>query len=145
VPIVLKSESLNLLEPSGPVKAYNGIALLARDVQENSRPWNVLYPVSKRRVKEQSHGNQVSMQVATLPPEPTCSARTRSNVTTQCGLCHIVKPKHSFPADGNSHPSGHVLGHICTVCWLQGDKCHSCLKRRLCQEANVPDSNCLTE
>jgi hypothetical protein len=27
VPIVLKSESLNLLEPSGPVKACNGIAL----------------------------------------------------------------------------------------------------------------------
>ena len=27
VPIVLKSGSLNLLEPSGPVKACNGIAL----------------------------------------------------------------------------------------------------------------------
>jgi len=27
VPIVLKSESLNLLEPSGPDQAYNGIAL----------------------------------------------------------------------------------------------------------------------
>jgi hypothetical protein len=27
VPIVLKSESFNLLEPSGPVKAWNGIAL----------------------------------------------------------------------------------------------------------------------
>jgi hypothetical protein len=27
VPIVLKFGSLNLLEPSGPVKAYNGIAL----------------------------------------------------------------------------------------------------------------------
>ena len=27
VPIVLKSGSLNLLEPSGPVKAYNGNAL----------------------------------------------------------------------------------------------------------------------
>jgi hypothetical protein len=27
VPIVLKSVSLNLLEPSGPVKACNGIAL----------------------------------------------------------------------------------------------------------------------
>jgi hypothetical protein len=27
VPIVLKSESLNLLEPSGPVKGCNGIAL----------------------------------------------------------------------------------------------------------------------
>jgi hypothetical protein len=29
VPIVLKSGSLDLLEPSGPVKACNGIALLA--------------------------------------------------------------------------------------------------------------------
>jgi hypothetical protein len=29
VPIVLKSGSLNLLEPSGPVKACNGIALSA--------------------------------------------------------------------------------------------------------------------
>jgi hypothetical protein len=28
VPIVLKSGSLNLLEPSGPVEACNGIALL---------------------------------------------------------------------------------------------------------------------
>jgi hypothetical protein len=28
VPIVLKSESLNFLEPSGPAKACNGIALL---------------------------------------------------------------------------------------------------------------------
>jgi hypothetical protein len=28
VPIVLKSGSLNLLEPSGPVKACNGIAFL---------------------------------------------------------------------------------------------------------------------
>ena len=28
VPIVLKSGSLNLLEPSGPVQACNGIALL---------------------------------------------------------------------------------------------------------------------
>ena len=27
VPIVLKCESVNLLEPSGPVQAYNGIAL----------------------------------------------------------------------------------------------------------------------
>jgi hypothetical protein len=27
VPIVLKSGNLNLLEPSGPVKACNGIAL----------------------------------------------------------------------------------------------------------------------
>jgi hypothetical protein len=27
VPIVLKSESLNLLEPSGPLQACNGIAL----------------------------------------------------------------------------------------------------------------------
>jgi len=27
VPIVLKSGSLNLLEPSGPVQAYNGTAL----------------------------------------------------------------------------------------------------------------------
>jgi hypothetical protein len=27
VPIVLKSENLNLLEPSGPVKACNGVAL----------------------------------------------------------------------------------------------------------------------
>jgi hypothetical protein len=27
VPIVLKSENFNLLEPSGPVKACNGIAL----------------------------------------------------------------------------------------------------------------------
>jgi hypothetical protein len=27
VPTVLKSGSLNLLEPSGPVQAYNGIAL----------------------------------------------------------------------------------------------------------------------
>jgi hypothetical protein len=30
VPIVLKSGSLNLLEPLGPVKACNGIALLLR-------------------------------------------------------------------------------------------------------------------
>jgi hypothetical protein len=28
VPIVLKSGNFNLLEPSGPVKAYNGIDLL---------------------------------------------------------------------------------------------------------------------
>jgi hypothetical protein len=37
VPIVLKFGSLNLLEPSGPVKACNGIALpfyLIRDVVE---------------------------------------------------------------------------------------------------------------
>jgi hypothetical protein len=27
VPVVLKYESLNLLEPSGPFQAYNGIAL----------------------------------------------------------------------------------------------------------------------
>jgi hypothetical protein len=27
VPIVLKSGSLNLLEPSGPVQAFNGVAL----------------------------------------------------------------------------------------------------------------------
>jgi hypothetical protein len=27
VPIVVKSDSLNLLEPSGPVKACNGIAI----------------------------------------------------------------------------------------------------------------------
>jgi len=27
VPVVVKSGSLNLLEPSGPVQAYNGIAL----------------------------------------------------------------------------------------------------------------------
>ena len=27
MPVVLKSGSLNLLEPSGPVQAYNGIAL----------------------------------------------------------------------------------------------------------------------
>ena len=27
MPIVLKSESLNLMEPSGPVQACNGIAL----------------------------------------------------------------------------------------------------------------------
>jgi hypothetical protein len=36
VPIVLKSGSLNLLEPSGPVKACNGIALtISSDYTEN--------------------------------------------------------------------------------------------------------------
>jgi hypothetical protein len=40
VPIVLKSGSLNLLEPSGPVKACNGIALL--------------YPLLVARFKRQS-------------------------------------------------------------------------------------------
>jgi hypothetical protein len=34
LPIVLKSESLNLLEPSGPVKACNGIALPLPTIQE---------------------------------------------------------------------------------------------------------------
>ena len=32
MPIVLKSESLNLLEPSGPVQACNGIAFSGCDV-----------------------------------------------------------------------------------------------------------------
>jgi hypothetical protein len=41
VPIVLKSGSLNLLEPSGPVKACNGIALplpCILDVAEMTNP-----------------------------------------------------------------------------------------------------------
>jgi hypothetical protein len=36
VPIVLKSGSLNLLEPSGPVKACNGIALPFCNIYRNS-------------------------------------------------------------------------------------------------------------
>ena len=34
MPIVLKSGSLNLLEPSGPVQACNGIALTLRNAVE---------------------------------------------------------------------------------------------------------------
>jgi hypothetical protein len=34
VPIVLKSGSLNLLEPSGPVQACNGIALLLPNIAD---------------------------------------------------------------------------------------------------------------
>jgi hypothetical protein len=38
VPIVLKSGSLNLLEPSGPVQACNGIALtFMADIIENTK------------------------------------------------------------------------------------------------------------
>jgi hypothetical protein len=40
VPIVLKSESLNLLEPSGPVKACNGIALPSTFL------WQVLWKIA---------------------------------------------------------------------------------------------------
>jgi hypothetical protein len=37
VPIVMKSGSLNLLEPSGPVKACNGIALPLREFNLETR------------------------------------------------------------------------------------------------------------
>ena len=36
MPIVLKSESLNLLEPSGPVRACNGIALFLPLVNDST-------------------------------------------------------------------------------------------------------------
>jgi hypothetical protein len=43
MPIVLKSASLDLLEPSGPVQACNGIALLiathAREIRIYQMPW----------------------------------------------------------------------------------------------------------
>jgi hypothetical protein len=39
VPIVLKSGSLNLLEPSGPVKASNGIALPLPYRDELTQQW----------------------------------------------------------------------------------------------------------
>jgi len=39
VPIVLKSGSLNLLEPSGPVQACNGIALPLLCLWYNSYSW----------------------------------------------------------------------------------------------------------
>jgi hypothetical protein len=44
VPIFLKSGSLNLLEPSGPVKACNGIALPYLDM--GKCPLFVLFPFS---------------------------------------------------------------------------------------------------
>jgi hypothetical protein len=37
VPVVLKSGSLNLLEPSGPVQASNGIALLTQCVDHSNK------------------------------------------------------------------------------------------------------------
>jgi hypothetical protein len=40
VPIVLKSESLNFLEPSGPVQACNGIALHFYNAHKPKPKWN---------------------------------------------------------------------------------------------------------
>jgi hypothetical protein len=45
VPIVLKSESLNLLEPYGPVQACNGIALA----------YEVKYKNPKKKKKKKKH------------------------------------------------------------------------------------------
>jgi hypothetical protein len=58
VPIVAKSESLNLLEPSGPVIGGVGIALPVRKV-ENTSPWNTQIDNCLRNVPAFSIGESV--------------------------------------------------------------------------------------
>jgi len=52
VPIVLKSGSLNLLEPSGPVQAYNGIALILlckRTKYRWQKIFNIIFLLDKKK------------------------------------------------------------------------------------------------
>jgi hypothetical protein len=50
MPIVLKSGSLNLLEPSGPVKACNGI-----DLPFNYIAMEVAIYIKEHKIKEDGH------------------------------------------------------------------------------------------
>jgi hypothetical protein len=72
VPIVLKSGSLNLLEPSGPVTACNGIALPNILLSLHKREWDGinenlkgnLYIVRQFLTKHQKFQSQYSVRVA---------------------------------------------------------------------------------
>jgi hypothetical protein len=66
IPIVMKSGSLNLLEPSGPVQACNGIALLIQD-QVSVFQWLYI----QGRSLPMGQPGQSEQLVAANPPPPS--------------------------------------------------------------------------
>jgi len=92
VPIVLKSGSLNLLEPSGPVQACNGIALhYNKPKAEEHLGYKLTGP---KEEEEEGEGYRHTLRISNTYcfSTSTMGMRTRLNITFICTFPVFFNP-----------------------------------------------------
>jgi len=85
VPIILKSETLKLLETSGPIQGYNGIGLPLRKMGDTQQvPYQAFTKISSHFTNFYGHGDLALHSFCTPDFNYFCEKEEASSISALC-------------------------------------------------------------